>query len=710
MSDILFMCPKCKQPLAVDSASAGCDVECAACGGSTTIPTPDTAWLCESCGASLSTSSIPVGEAIGCPCCGSQTCIPPETQGERPRLRLAAKCPSCKAPLPSDTVICVSCGFDRRTGKRHEAVLTVPLVHRHARGRLEAKSRGNPVLTLGMLLFILAVVGIGGYLYWRKPTKASNDEFAAAMRQTQTGTAESAVNALKQFVDRHPHARQTALAQARLSVLSSQIVAATYATAFQQADGLGSPKEAMRALEVTVKRFPEAPQAGEARQMITHIQEIIRQDDEMEKAISSAKQAVARNALAEAKTYLEAAIREYPTASAVARASALLMDVVDRVKSEEESKSEREANSLLMAAAEEAAKDNLAGAEERCRKAAALGSANARNLLGTLLWGDGNTTQEWVEAYALFSAAADQGWQAAQKNMGMCRLIGRGCEKEAVEAVRWFRKAAENGNAEAMGWTGYCLLTGQGVAPDAAEAAKWYARSAAAGCTKAEYVMGVLCLDGKGVAQDTTRATVYFEGPARNDHVMAGKSLACIYAAHEGTRIYYANSRAVYWATIVACQGDAEARSWIAKWMQAVNEQNRVLAAKLGKMSYGMKITLAKTRQEQESLRKDQVAVEARAKKSEQLRFAGVFPHQPSRSNADYVPSDGFVYPWGLNEDKRQLEWNKLKCPDCGGSGYFHVNLPSTRVRIPRGGTIITPYANETGPCRACHGTGIRQR
>jgi TPR repeat protein len=49
-----------------------------------------------------------------------------------------------------------------------------------------------------------------------------------------------------------------------------------------------------------------------------------------------------------------------------------------------------------------------------------------------------------------YRKAADQGYAAAQYNLGVCYDNGGGVVQDKAEAVKWYRKAADQGNVEAL--------------------------------------------------------------------------------------------------------------------------------------------------------------------------------------------------------------------------------------------------------------------
>ena len=58
-------------------------------------------------------------------------------------------------------------------------------------------------------------------------------------------------------------------------------------------------------------------------------------------------------------------------------------------------------------------------------------------------------TQDYSEAVKWFRKAAEQGYAAAQNNLGMCYKNGEGVTRDYSEAVKWYQKAAERGDQDA---------------------------------------------------------------------------------------------------------------------------------------------------------------------------------------------------------------------------------------------------------------------
>src|SRR5262249_19517855 len=69
---------------------------------------------------------------------------------------------------------------------------------------------------------------------------------------------------------------------------------------------------------------------------------------------------------------------------------------------------------------------------------------------------------------------AEQGYAAAQYNLGRAYEYGQGVMQDYTEAAKWYRLAADQGYAVAQYDLGRMHEHGQGVTQDYTEAAKWY--------------------------------------------------------------------------------------------------------------------------------------------------------------------------------------------------------------------------------------------
>lgn len=95
----------------------------------------------------------------------------PSTETAKSQDRI---CPGCKSTIASNAVVCVNCGFDRRTGKRHS-------------GLPASRSRMKVVIVLAGS-GTLAVCLVGLYLFVFAPDKPTNQNEAKPLAQAKVGS------------------------------------------------------------------------------------------------------------------------------------------------------------------------------------------------------------------------------------------------------------------------------------------------------------------------------------------------------------------------------------------------------------------------------------------------------------------------------------------------------------------------------------------
>ena len=150
MPKFFFKCGLCNTPMLVDECWAGSTIECSACRKSTPIPAPKLAVTCPSCAKTVEAAANLQTETVSCPFCKTKMQIlalasndtdaaeeiapesslaaltaPPVIVAAAPPLESpsavvapSANCPSCRAPVALDDVICVQCGTNISTGER----------------------------------------------------------------------------------------------------------------------------------------------------------------------------------------------------------------------------------------------------------------------------------------------------------------------------------------------------------------------------------------------------------------------------------------------------------------------------------------------------------------------------------------------------------------------------------------------------------------
>jgi hypothetical protein len=121
-----------------------------------------------------------VGQRVRCPACAAVLFIP-ETPTSAPAptgyaVAQPRKCPECKKVWPAETGVCVECGWNFHTGKRHQRTYAVldrhvdfglPAIGTYTRLAVHRGSEGDRTLTRKeWLLFIPlgnSVLDLGGY-------------------------------------------------------------------------------------------------------------------------------------------------------------------------------------------------------------------------------------------------------------------------------------------------------------------------------------------------------------------------------------------------------------------------------------------------------------------------------------------------------------------------------------------------------------------
>jgi phage FluMu protein Com len=167
---ITVQCGSCRKRFAAKEELAGRKVKCPQCGGVLTIPKPRPGPE-----AARQATEPPDDYAVASPPAGETGSSPAGTAGGTGRAPDSGpKCPSCGASTKPGAVICVECGYDRRTGKKPE--LSAPQ---------EPERPAFPwlkVSIVGIACVALVVVGIIVYTMFLPP---------AMVRVGSSGTSET---------------------------------------------------------------------------------------------------------------------------------------------------------------------------------------------------------------------------------------------------------------------------------------------------------------------------------------------------------------------------------------------------------------------------------------------------------------------------------------------------------------------------------------
>lgn len=205
---------------------------------------------------------------------------------------------------------------------------------------------------------------------------------------------------------------------------------------------------------------------------------------------------VKRDTAAAAKWYKEAALQGVPEAEF--QYALLLLEGVhfpkDRVEAFRLMRKAADAgnrlaqfNTAQMIVQEKRGSAGLNEALPYFRKAAEAGLADAQYALSQLILnGAAGLNPDENEAIRLMTAAALQGYDTAQLDLGTWLVEGRRGREKQEAGFKWLKLAAENGNVAAQNRVAKLYMAGVGVEPDEIEAAAWYTVARRAGLVDRE--------------------------------------------------------------------------------------------------------------------------------------------------------------------------------------------------------------------------------
>jgi predicted amidophosphoribosyltransferase len=143
MSDLRFACPHCQQHLQAEAGYAGAQITCPAC---------DRAFLVPGTPAPAPVPAYHAAPAYAASAAAAPVAMPPPPRAADP------VCPSCGAAIARGAILCVSCGYNLRTGQK-----TVP--KRPARAKAAASPWDTPWYATAYP-YLLALVLVLGALYY----------------------------------------------------------------------------------------------------------------------------------------------------------------------------------------------------------------------------------------------------------------------------------------------------------------------------------------------------------------------------------------------------------------------------------------------------------------------------------------------------------------------------------------------------------------
>ena len=151
-------------------------------------------------------------------------------------------------------------------------------------------------------------------------------------------------------------------------------------------------------------------------------------------------------------------------------------------------------------------------------KYAKEGNAECQNYIGYyIIEGE---TPEGVEIHEdpveLIRQSAEQGWPAAQYNLGLLYEQGYYVDEDGAKAFEWYLKAAMQGSTEGMTSVGMCYYNGIGVTPDLRKALSWLNKAAMSKDARAQLLVGeIYAKDHR--CQHKDKALMWFCEAAKHD-------------------------------------------------------------------------------------------------------------------------------------------------------------------------------------------------
>ncbi|TDQ59828.1 hypothetical protein EDC45_0490 [Mesocricetibacter intestinalis] len=165
---------------------------------------------------------------------------------------------------------------------------------------------------------------------------------------------------------------------------------------------------------------------------------------------------------------------------------------------------------------------------------------------------------DWQSVHRNLLALAQRGNAAAQVNLGVLYITGRGTQKDTEQAYWWFNEAAEKGSVKAVTYLGMMYLDGLGVKKDTDFAIKilqraanirypqamtmlgnayyrknnlnssftWFERAAKAGDGEAQFKLGVMYERGEGTRPNRAKAIHWYRQSAKSDTESAAMAAA----------------------------------------------------------------------------------------------------------------------------------------------------------------------------------------
>jgi localization factor PodJL len=158
---------------------------------------------------------------------------------------------------------------------------------------------------------------------------------------------------------------------------------------------------------------------------------------------------------------------------------------------------------------------------------------------------------------AALRTAASKGQPAAEYEVGIRQIEGRGTAQNTEAGMRWLERAARAGIAPAHFRLGGLYEKGLGVKKDLTVARRHYVAAAEKGNAKAMHNLAVLYAEGIDGKPDYPTAAGWFRRSAQHGVADSQYNLAILYARGIGIEQNLAES--YKWFALAAIQGDRDA-------------------------------------------------------------------------------------------------------------------------------------------------------
>jgi TPR repeat protein len=180
-------------------------------------------------------------------------------------------------------------------------------------------------------------------------------------------------------------------------------------------------------------------------------------------------------------------------------------------------------------------------------------------------FGRNGLSQSDLEAVHWYKKAAEQGYAAAEANLGWMYEEGRGgLAQSDTEAVRLYKKAAEQGYARGESNLGFMYQAGLGgLARNDEEAVRWFKMAAAQGDAAGEKNLGSMYEQGLGgLAQSDTEAVRLYKKAAEQGNATGEDYLADMYRDGRGG-LPKSDAEAMKWYTKAARDGNKSSQDYL---------------------------------------------------------------------------------------------------------------------------------------------------